>query len=207
MKKIVIVLVAVSYYFISVNIVNAENYLLLRFGFNVDEKRDEKYLVFEHYQKEWTFGTKLIAADLGRGSDLLIFNPIICYKFSDYIHLGGRYIIDSLGNESIGPTFRFVKFTEKLIFFFEGTQYFDLKGNNHKTDTSFFVYTVGPEWYIGSEILFYHYHRGSNNLNLRPIKIGYRFKNGLAPFIMYERHWDDKKPGYNTIYTGIEYKF
>jgi|WetSurMetagenome_2_1015567.scaffolds.fasta_scaffold63555_1 hypothetical protein len=203
MKKVFWILCILWLYFGEVALA-ADNYLQLRYGINVDTKAQEKYIIFENSSiKDWVLGSKLIVGD----KKFILINPYVYYGLPGGLQIGARFLHDSVGNDLIAPGIRYFRVFGKLFFCLDAAQYLDTKGSKHKTDIWMHLSTADLGWYYGFEIWYYHVFSGSQNINFRPVKIGYRFENGLAPFIMYEHHWDNFGKQFNSIYSGIEFKF
>ena len=185
-----------------------ENYLLLRYEVGKNsETHDSFHKTFNVIEngslRNWAFGSKLITG----GNGFTLIKPYVCYKLGNGFQLGAEYGTSSLDKECVGPKFRFVKPVGEIFVLFDITQYFDLSDDKDITDVYLNIKTMGLDWYYGAEIWYYNIKHGTENLHLRPIKIGYRFKNGLAPFAMCERHWNDEKLKTDSVFVGLEISF
>ncbi len=185
-----------------------ENYLLSRYEAGKNSETDDcfhkTFNVIENNSLEnWALGSKFITGENG----FIFIKPYVCYKFGDGFQIGAEYGTSSLDKECAGPKFRFVGPVGKFFVLFDVTQYFDLKDDKDTTDVYLNLKTMGLGWYYGAEIWYYNVNNGTENLHLRPIKIGYRFQNGLAPFVMCERHWNDEELKTDSFFMGLEIKF
>ncbi len=184
------------------------NYLLLRYetGRNTEthDRFHGTYNVFENNSlKDWALGFRFITGE--KGFKLII--PCAYYKVGKGFQLGAQYSSDSFSNESVGPSFRFIRPISKILVFLNATQYFDAKDDKDKTDIFLSLKTLGQGWYYGIEFWYYNIRGHTENLKFRPAKIGYRFKNGLGPFVMIQRHWDNKGLTTDSVLTGMEIRF
>ncbi len=185
-----------------------ENYLLLRYeaGRNSEtyDSFHKTYNVFENNSLEnWAFGLQYITGEDG----FMLMIPHACYKFSNGFQLGAKYSTNSLDKEFAGPELRFVGAIGKIFVFLDATQYFDLKDDRNTTDIYLSLKTMGLGWYYGAEFWYYNINNGTENLHFRPVRIGYRFKNNLAPFAMLQRHWNDQGLREDSFLAGVEIKF
>ncbi|MEA3463480.1 MAG: hypothetical protein U9R14_00105 [Patescibacteria group bacterium] len=212
MKKLgTIFVIMVLALLIDVNVFADEvknNYLSLRYetGRNTEtgDKFHGTYNVFENNSlKDWALGVRFITGE--KGFKLII--PCAYYKVGKGFQLGAQYSSDSFNNESVGPSFRFIRPVGKIFVFLNATQYFDTKDDKYKTDIFLSLKTLGQGWYCGAEFWYYNIKNGTENLHFRPIRIGYRFKNNLAPFVMLQRKWNDQGLRADSILAGIEIKF
>lgn len=153
--------------------------------------------------KNWTLGSKI-----GTGKDGYTYlNPYALYKFGKF-KVGSIYLHDSLNNESVGPVVRYSNAFANISTTLEYSYNVDTHGNNNLHDLWINVSqnkTVG--WKIGSELWYYHYANGTENLKLRPIKLSYIVPGGITPFAMLQRHWNDKGAITDAVLGGIEVKF
>ena len=184
------------------------NYLLLRYetGRNTEthDKFHGTYNVFENNSLEdWALGMEFITGE--KGFKLII--PSAYYKVGKGFQLGVKYSSDSFNNELAGPALRFIRPVGKILVFLNATQYFDTKDDKDKTDIFLSFKTLGPGWYYGTEFWYYNIKNGTENLHFRPVRIGYRFSNDLAPFVMLQRHWNDQGLRTDSVLTGIDVKF
>ncbi len=184
------------------------NYLLLRYetGENTEthDKFHKTYNVFENNSlKDWALGLEFVTGE--KGFKLII--PSAYYKVGNGFQLGVQYSSDSFNNELAGPSFRFIRPIKNILVFLNATQYFDTKDDKDKTDVFFSLKTLGQGWYCGAEFWYYNIRHGTENLHFRPIRIGYRFKNDLAPFIMLQRRWNDQGFRADSVFMGLEMKF
>lgn len=202
MKKLMFLLFVV---FLPIVCFGEGSYLQIRHGVNLEGGGQENYFVLENNQlSNWSFGARYLSSENG----FMFFNPYACYKLANGWQVGVKYFQDSLENKSVSPNVRYLKNINNLFLFIDANQYFGLGGDSDKTDIWVHVSSVGNGWYLGAEAWYYHWIGGSQNFNLRPAKFGYRFKNGLAPFVMYEHHWDNLSGGsVDSLYAGIEIKY
>jgi len=216
-KKILVVLCSLIilmllFYKISTPIIYASeaknNYIMLRYENGKIENGESytgTYNIFENNSlKKWSLGFRFITGE----NNFKLIIPCFYYKTSNGWQFGVEYISDSLGNEKIGPSFRFIKSISKMSIFSISTYYFDLKNNRNMIDL--FLSLKNKKklgWYYGVETWYYHTKNGTENFHFRPLKIGYKFKSGLAPFIMIQRKWNDKGIKTDAILTGLEIKF
>lgn len=186
------------------------NYLMIRYENGWIDKSDdqfsEAYAVFENNELEkWSLGTKIVSGE----NDFKLLNPHLFFKITPNIHIGGRYSTASIGNDSVGPSIRYRNVLWGKIFtILDATQYFDLEGLGDKTDIWLHVSQAKKQgWYYGSEVWYYNIRNGTENLKLRPIKIGYKFPTGIFPFIMIQRHWSVGNHQSDSILGGMEIIF
>ncbi len=184
------------------------NYLLLRYetGRNTEthDKFHGTYNVLENNSlKDWALGLEFVTGE--KGFKLII--PSAYYKVGKGFQLGAKYSSDSFNNELVGPSFRFIRPISKILVFLNATQYFDTKDDKDKTDIFLSFKTLGLGWYYGMEFWYYDIRNSTENLHFRPVRIGYRFSNGLEPFVMLQRRWNDQGFRADSVLTGIEIKF
>ena len=184
------------------------NYLSLRYEMGKNSETHDNfhgtYNVFENNSlKNWAFGFQYVTGEDG----FMLMIPHACYKFGNGFQLGAKYSTNSFGNELAGPELHFVGPIGKIFVYLNATQYFDSKGDGNTSDIFLSLKTMGLGWYYGMEFWYYNVNNGTENLKFRPARIGYRFKNGLAPFISLQRHWNDQGYMADSILTGVEIKF
>jgi len=153
--------------------------------------------------KNWTLGSKI-----GTGKDGYTYiNPYALYKIGK-IKVGSIYLHDSFNSESIGPIIRYSNVLENISANFEYSYNIDTRGKNNLHDLWINVsQNKQAGLKIGSEIWYYHYADGTENLKLRPIKLSYVIPNSITPFVMLQRHWNDRGIVTDAILGGIEIKF
>lgn len=175
----------------------AENYLQCRYQINAG---NERYLLYENTGEKLSFGFKNV-----REGNFQLFETYLGYQLSRDVQVGAKYATDSFSGEYVSPVFRFMSpMADKFFSFFEALHRFDLKGGEDRTDLWLQISTLGGGWFVSGEVWFYH--QTEDVFVLRPIKIGHRFKNGLAPFIMAERKWCAGKQ-LDSVYVGTEITF
>ena len=184
------------------------NYLMLRYEIGKIENGDSysgTYNVFGNDSlKKWALGLRFITGE----NNFKLIIPCAYYKVGNGWQIGAEYSSDSLGNEKTGPAFRFIGPVGKMFVFSTGTYYFDLNDDKNMIDLFLRLTNIKKQgWYYGMEAWYYHIKKGTENLHFRPLKIGYKFKNGLAPFVAIQRKWDDKGTQANAILSGLEINF
>lgn len=209
MKKLFLDLTILAMVLTATNSFGAgENFLLLRYEAGRDSKTHQDfqktYTIFENNViKNWVFGFEFATGNNG----FMLVAPRAYYKLNGGFQVGGKYKTDSFNNGFSGISFRFVRPVKKVFVLFDATQYFDIKDDRDTTDIYLNLKTMGSGWYYGMEFWYYSIKNGTENLHFRPIKIGYKFKNDLAPFIMLQRHWNDREDKKDSFLAGVEIKF
>lgn len=207
MKKLfVVALVAVGIISLFGSASAKDNFLMLRYetGKNTDtnEEVHGTYNVFENNTlKKWPLGFRVITGK----NNFQMISLHAFYKLGKGWQLGAKYDSDSLDRELIGPAFRYVGVIGKKVFtILDVTQYFDIKDDNNKLDTWLHVsMTKKQGLYCGAEIWYYDIKHVSEHFKLRPIKIGYRYKD-IGPFIMPQFHWQDWKYVGWSLLIGLD---
>jgi len=187
-----------------------DNFLMLRYetGENIDtnEEVHGTYNVFENNSlDDWALGFRVITGK----NNFQMISLHSFYKFKNGFQLGAKYDSDSLDHELIGPAFRYVGVIKGKVFtILDVAQYFSTKDNHDKIDIWLHLSLVKKQgWYVGTEIWYYNVSGGIEKLHYRPIKIGYKFKNGLAPFIMPQLRWDDGEYRAKSILVGLDIRW
>lgn len=181
----------------------ASEFLYYRLGSFEDSSSIEQYFIYDHGEEKISLGVTAITGDDG----FHLFKPHVYLQTWKGLELGLRYQTDSFDNKYIIPAIRIKKRFSK--FFFLGTADYplNLRGGQDQIDIWTNIFTLGEGLYYGAEARYYHtFSGGDHNYQLRPLKIGYRFKNGLVPFAMYEKYWKGSHSG-NAGYIGIEWVF
>ena len=185
------------------------NYLQLRYEMGKNTETGDSFhgtsTLFENNSlKDWAIGSRLVTGEKG----FKLAMPYAYYKIGKGFQVGVKYNSDSFNNESAGPSFRFIRPIKNILVFLNATQYFDTSGDNKdKTDIFLSFKTLGQGWYYGVEFWYYDIRNGTENLHFRPVRIGYRFSNGLAPFTMFQRKWNDQGFRADSVLAGVEIKF
>ena len=151
----------------------------------------------------WTLGGRIGTS----GNNFYYFNPYALYQVGKF-RIGSIYMHDSLGEESIGTVIRYADTFGEVSTSIEYSYNVDVHGDNNLHDLWLSVsQNKKAGWKIGAEAWYFHYAKGSENLKIRPLKISYVVPGGITPFILFQRHWSDKKPKSDTVLCGIELKF
>lgn len=186
------------------------NYFLFRYehGWNdaLNQHFSEKYIILENNSlNKWALGTRLVGGE----NNFKLIIPHIFFKITPEFHIGARYSSDSIGNEFFGPALRYKGIIwEKFFTILDVTQYFDSNQKHDKTDAWLSVSLVKKEgWYCGFEIWYFNIRNGTENLKFRPLKVGYKLSNGLAPFLMIQRHWNNAGLKTDALLGGVEILF
>lgn len=212
MKKLItIFVVMVLALLISIDVFADEvkdNYFLLRYEVGKNTETHDKFhgtcSIFENNSlKDWALGVRFVSGEKG----FKLIRPYVYYKVGKGLQLGVKYNSDSFNNESVGSSLRFIRPIRKIFVFLNATQYFDTKDDKDTTDIFLSLKTMGQGWYYGAEFWYYNIKHGTENLHFRPVRIGYRFKNGLAPFAMLQRKWNDQGFRADSVLIGAEIKF
>ena len=205
-KSIIIFFVLVIFASVS-NAEEKNNYLQLRYDLCKAEKGDilrGTQNVFENNSSQFALGTKLVTGEKG----FILVNPYAFWKTNIGLQFGAKYSTDSSNNEYAGVSIRFIRPIKDIGVYVDAVYYKNLKNGNDKIDIfASLSKAISSEWRIGAETWFVDNREGSSNLSLRPIKLSYVFKNGLAPFIMPQIHWNDKGQRDEGFLGGIELKF
>lgn len=153
--------------------------------------------------KNWSLGGQIVTGV----NNFIILVPHIFRNIDHGFSAGGKYLWNSFGQEKIGPTLRWNGKIGPMFSLMDLTQYFDLTGNKHTTDFWWHSSLAQKDWYAGVEICYYKTSGSTENFKLRPLKIGYRFDSGPAPFTMIQRHWVDGQKESDSIMFGCEFNF
>lgn len=187
-----------------------DNFIMLRYesGENIDtdESVHGTYNVFENNSlDDWALGFRVITGK----NNFQMVSLHGFYKFQNGFQLGAKYDSDSLDHELMGPAFRYVGVIRGKVFtILDVAQYFSTKDNNDKLDIWLHLSLAKKQgWYVGTEVWYYNVRGGIRKLHYRPIKVGYRFKNGLAPFIMPQFRWDDGKYQAKSVLLGVNIRW
>ncbi len=191
----------------SVTIVVAEdNYLLLRYEFGETETGDPYNGTYNVISNDSSEQVSLNCKVATVGSKYKVISPSVYYKFNNGWQIGGEYFSDSLGNERVGPSARYIGLIGKKVFAFVAGTYYP-----ETTDHDVFVSlsTPGLGLYFATEVWHYSLMNGEvDNLHFRPLKVGYRFKNGVAPFVMMQKKWSDLEAMRSVSgLLGVEVRF
>lgn len=209
MKKlgIFVVLVVLIMFLCVGSVFAAENYVQLRYEFGRTEDGESFHgtcNIFENNSLEgWTLGSRLITAE----NDFKLIEPYAVYRIGMGLGLGLVYS-DPPGDDSAGLRLRYrFKVDDVASVYFIGTQYLGFNGADNVTDFWLSIKAVseGP-WYYSMEFRYWVVGQDVVNFHLRPAKLSYVFSNGLAPFVMLERHWVDG-PKSDSAFAGIEIAF
>ncbi len=209
MKNLLIVAIFVVLSFTNAVAAENNNFVQLRFEAGQNKESGTGFfgtrLLFENNSlQNWTLGGKI-----GTGqNNFMYMNPHALYKVSSKFKIGSIYMNDSLRNESVGPTVRYTDTFGGVSTTVEYSRYLDLHENNNLHDL---WWSIGQNkkagWKVGAEIWYFHYDEGTENFKLRPLKVSYIFSNGVTPFVMLQRHWNDKGLTTDAVLGGIELKF
>jgi len=184
------------------------NYLRLRYevgktndgrGYNATSN------LYENYKLKYAvLGFRVITKQ--KGYNIIV--PHAYYKINKKFMLGGMYMFDSEDNEWMGPSIRLCGTYKRAKCFLLYTYYFDLHENKNFHDAWVGVSNaVKQGWIYGSEIYYYSFKNGIENLKLRPLKIEYKFKNGIQPFIMFQRHFKDNGYRADALQIGLRLRY
>lgn len=186
------------------------NFLSLRYEYGQENDSDLNFskqeLYFENSSLEnWKLGAKIISGD----DSYKQINPHAYWQLNPNFFIGGKYFSDSAGSELLGPTFRYINTLGGKIFtIFEVIQYFDTKNENDTTDIWLSVSNAKKNGLLyGFEIVYFNIRNGTENLKIRPLKIGYKFQNGIFPYFMLQRHWNNIGNKADSIFIGFTVSF
>lgn len=186
------------------------NFFMLRYEQgknNASEKNfSELYVIYENnYLEKWALATKIVSGE----NNFKLIEPQVFFKIHPSLHIGAKYSSASVGNDLVGLSIRYKSVLWKKVFtIIDATEYFDSEGDSEKTDIWFHVSQAKKQgWRWGAEAWYFNFHNGTENLKLRPIKVSYKFSNGLAPFLMLQRHWNNRGLQTDSIMGGIELSF
>jgi len=212
MKKIICIGLTFGILFFHGNTIandKKENFLSLRY--EVGEMKDGTnfqgtYNVFDNNSIEnWFLGCRFITGD----NDFKLIIPHVFRKVGKSNWQVGVVYNNSNYDKKLGPGIRFFSPTPlKTFTIFTVTYYFDLEGNQNKVDTWLKITkNLGRRWQVGSEVWYYQtFNGGSKGLHIRPIRVGYKFRN-VMPFIMLQRGWSGDGTRGDSILSGVEFKF
>ncbi len=184
-----------------------ENYLLIRFQNEWQEDgltNYGTYNVFENNSSEsWAFGGRLITGENG----FMLVAPQVFFKGWGNLQPGIKYTDNSFDKSQIGPALRWKgTLLEKKVFaIIDASYFFGLSGQKDAVDLWINIVTTGQGWYYGGE--FRLYRAEETTTETRPLKVGYRFRNGLAPFVMGEIKHRNGRYFSNSLYLGVEIIF
>jgi len=185
------------------------NFLKLRYEYGYNEQTKEHfrgtYNVIETTPlKNLSLGGRIITGK----NDFIMIKPYLLYKLKNSLHLGSTFSYNSLGGKLIGPTFKIVKVKKKFTFIWTGEYIFNLKNSSEYKESWASISHLFPNnWKYYFELRYSN--GGIETFQFRPVKIGYQFQNGLIPFIMFQRSWQnwDWKKRSDSIYYGIDWRF
>ena len=211
MKKILMIFIVIFLALPNADVfAGRDNFLMLRYETGETTDTNEEihgtYNVFENNSlNDWALGFRVITGK--NNFQMVSFHSF--YKFQNGFQLGAKYDSVSLDHELIGPAFRYVGVIKGKVFtILDVAQYFSTRDNHDKIDVWLHLSLAKKQgWYVGTEIWYYHIRSVIDKCHYRPIKVGYKFKNGLAPFFMPQLRWDDGEYKATSALFGLDIRW